>query len=173
MMRKEPVRTCKICTGQKAVADLIDSILSPKIDHSPFEVARGGCIPTLPIFSGISDPMTRALLAIVVGCDACPGGVVGLGPKAASKLFEQHSELSGPTLHNTLAEAISNMSGAIVKDKCAVLCLAKSIMYERANSRYDVHKSPMCWNDTLRILLIVKQKLLMVLPLQHAKDAMA
>ena len=34
-------------------------------------------------------------------------------------------------------------------------------------------ESPVFWNDTLRILLMVKRKLLMVLPLQHAKDAVA
>ena len=81
---KEPIRSCKIYTGQKAVADRIEAILRPKLGRSPFDQTKGGRIPERPIFSGVHDPMTRALMAMVVGCDACPGGVAGSGPKAAT-----------------------------------------------------------------------------------------
>jgi len=67
---KEPIRSCKVYTAQRAVADQIENILHPKLGHSPF---KGGRIPKHPIFSGVDDPMTRALVAMLPGCDACPG----------------------------------------------------------------------------------------------------
>jgi hypothetical protein len=103
-MTKEPIKSCRLYTGQKAVADRIETILQQKLGRSPFE--NEGRVPTYPIFSGVVDPMVRALLALYVGCDNCPGGVVGQGPKAASKLITKYSNLSGPTLHDKLAEAI-------------------------------------------------------------------
>jgi hypothetical protein len=40
----------------------------------PSQCKRDGNTPSYPIFSSVKDPMVRALLAVVVGCDACPGG---------------------------------------------------------------------------------------------------
>jgi hypothetical protein len=48
--RKETIECCKVCTGQKSVADLIESILRPKLGRSLFEA---GCIPNYPVFSGV------------------------------------------------------------------------------------------------------------------------
>jgi hypothetical protein len=129
-----------VYTGQKAVADLIKSILQPKLGRSPFE-ANGGRIPEHPVFSGVNNPKVRALIAMVLGCDACPGGVIGSGPKTVSVLLKKHSDLSGNNLHDALAEEISSMNDAIVKDKHAVLCLARSILYEKTNNGY-VHGKP-------------------------------
>jgi len=140
-MRKEPIQSCKIYTGQKAVADRIETILRPKLGYLPFEKENGGRTPDYPIFSGVNDPMVRALMAVLVGCDACPGGVVGAGPKVASSLLEKHSKLSGQVLHNALADNISKMKGATVTDKYAILCLAKSMLYEKTNNGY-VHDKP-------------------------------
>lgn len=63
-------------------------------------------------FVGEADPMVRALLAMVVGCDACPGGVDGVGPQKALDLFNgtDKSNLSGAALHDKLAEAIIAVS---------------------------------------------------------------
>jgi 5'-3' exonuclease len=77
--------------------------------------------------------MVRALIALLVGCDACPGGVSQKGPKVAFNLLKKHSNLSGEALHDKLAAEISSMKGAVVKDKAAVLCLAKSFLYETTN----------------------------------------
>ena len=140
-IRNEPIKGCKVCTGQKAVADRIESILCPKLGHSPFEKRFNGRVPQYPVFSGIVDPMIRALLAMLVGCDACPGGVNNKGPKAALELLKKHDALSGPDLHTALAQDISTMAGAVVKDKDAVLCLAKSILYEKTGRGY-VHGPP-------------------------------
>jgi hypothetical protein len=59
----------------------------------------------------------------------------------AKDFLDKHCNLSGVKLHEALAEAISLMKGAIVKDKDAVLCLAKSILYEKMHNGY-VHGSP-------------------------------
>jgi len=45
-MTKAPIRGCKVYTGQKGVADLIESILTPKLGYSPFEQEKGGRIPS-------------------------------------------------------------------------------------------------------------------------------
>jgi hypothetical protein len=57
-------------------------------------------------------------------------------------LLDKPCNLSGVELHDALAEAISMMKGAIVKDKNAILlCLAKSILYEKMHDGY-LHGSP-------------------------------
>jgi 5'-3' exonuclease len=74
--------------------------------------------------------MFRALLALLVGCDARPGGVKGKGPMVAYKLLKKYDkQLSGGALHDKLADDISTMKGASVKDKDAVICLAKSLLF--------------------------------------------
>lgn len=140
----ESIKGCKLYTGQQSVADLIEAILSPKLEHSPFDKRDktfSGRKPGYPAFSGVDDPMVRALIALLVGCDACPGGVSQKGPKAAFSLLKKHSNLSGEALHDKLAAEISSMRGAVVKDKAAVLCLAKSFLYETTNNGY-VHGQP-------------------------------
>ena len=132
-MIKEPVQSCKLYTGQKAVADQIEAILQPKIDRSPFDNGR---VPQYPLFSGQKDPMVRALIALLVGCDACPGGVDGMGPKVAHELLTKNSSLSGTVLHDKLAEFISSSKNARIKEKTAVMAAAKSILYERTNHGY-------------------------------------
>lgn len=134
--RTGSIVSCKVVTGQKAVADRIDEILSPRLQKSAF---KGGDakVPTNPIFDGERDPMVRALLAMAVGCDACPGGVDGMGPQKALDLLNQvNKNLSGEALHDKLAEVISSIRTARVKDKDAVLCLAKSMLYEKTNHGY-------------------------------------
>jgi hypothetical protein len=86
--------------------------------------AHDGIVPRYPVFSGIQDPMVRALVGLLVGCDPCPKGVVNSGPKAAFELLQRHSDKSGKALHETLAGDISNMTGSSVAEKDAVLCLA-------------------------------------------------
>ena len=61
--------------------------------------------------------------------------------KVAKDLLDKHCNLSGVELHDALAEAISTTKGAIVKDKDAVLCLSKSILYQKTHDGY-VHGSP-------------------------------
>jgi 5'-3' exonuclease len=78
---------------------------------------------------------------VLLGCDACPNGVEGAGPKVAKDLLDKYCYLSGVMLHDALAEAISTMKGAIVKDKESVLCLAKSILYEKTNDGW-IHGRP-------------------------------
>ena len=85
--------------------------------------------------------MVCALSAMVLGYDACPGGVKDSGPKAVTDFLKKHSKLSGATLHDKLAEEISSMKGAVVTDKDAVLCLAKSLLFEKTNNGY-VHGAP-------------------------------
>jgi hypothetical protein len=73
-------------TRRPAVAEKLQEILQPKLGRSPFEnVAQKhkGCVPKFPIYSGVVDPMVRMLLALYVGCDACPGGVEGMSPNVA------------------------------------------------------------------------------------------
>jgi hypothetical protein len=141
-----------VYTGQKVVADLIETILQPKLGHLPFE-ANGGHIPEHPVFSGVNDPMVHALTAMVLGCNAFPGGVIGSGPKTVSVLLKTHSDISSNILHDALAEEISSMSGhAMLKDKHAVLCLASSTLYEKTTVATFMESLPSCnntWNHLL------------------------
>jgi hypothetical protein len=124
----DTIKKCRVYTGQRRVADRIEAILSAKLGHSPFEKRNKSFIgrtPSYPIFSGVEDPMVRALLAALVGCDACPGGVKGKGPKVAHGLLRKHSNLSGKQLHDELAKDISTMKGSFVNDPAAVICMAK------------------------------------------------
>ena len=33
---KNPITSCRLATGQKAIAERIESLLSPKLGHSPY-----------------------------------------------------------------------------------------------------------------------------------------
>lgn len=63
------------------------------------------------------------------------------GPKAAYELVRKHSDLSGKKLHDELAKDISTMAGSFVNDPAVVLCIAKSLLYERTHDGY-IHDSP-------------------------------
>ena len=143
----EPIKECRLYTGQEATASLLGELLETELGHSPFENStvhknRDGYTPSYPIFSGVKDPMVRALAAMVVGCDACPKGVAGSGPKDAYELLRKHSNKSGTELHQALAHDISSMKGSSVKDKDAVLCLAESLLYEKTHDGGYVHGAP-------------------------------
>jgi hypothetical protein len=101
---KDPIKSFKIYTGQAAVADKLEEILQPKLGQSPFEnITKNdkGRVPKYPIYSGVADPMVRMLLALIVGCDACPGGVEGMGPKVAYETLQRFSAHSGRALLST------------------------------------------------------------------------
>ena len=141
-------------TSQQSVADQIEAILD----------GFKGRVPTYPIFSGVDDPMVRALLALLVGCDACPGGVKGKGPMVAFKLLKKYgNKLSGGALHEKLADDISTMKGASVDDKDAALCLAKSLLYKKTNDGY-IHNSPIFLqlNVTARLGIRTRAQLILV-----------
>jgi hypothetical protein len=63
------INECRVYIGQKDVPNQIDVILKIKIGHSPFDNDKNvdGRIPAYPIFSGVEDPMVRALTAMLVG----------------------------------------------------------------------------------------------------------
>lgn len=68
----DSIKKCKVYTSQQGAADRIEAILSTKLGHSPFEKRDKhfkGRTPSYPIFSRVEDPMVRALLAVLVGCD--------------------------------------------------------------------------------------------------------
>lgn len=141
----DPITSCRLYTGQEATAALLVEVLKPELeDHSPFEKSAvdknlDGHTPSYPIFSGVKDPMVRALAALVVGCDACPKGVAGSGPKDAHEMLLRHSDKSGTQLHEELAREIASMQGSSVKDKDAVLCLAQSLVFEKTHDGGYVH----------------------------------
>ena len=80
--RKGIAEAGKIVTGQKAVANRIDEILGPHLNLDSVFVGGAANVPKYPMFDGVADPMA-------VGCDACPGGVDGIGPKKAMELYNQ------------------------------------------------------------------------------------
>jgi hypothetical protein len=52
----ESIKGCKLYTGQKSVENLIEAILSPKLQHSPFNTSDKNfsiCRPGYPAFSGV------------------------------------------------------------------------------------------------------------------------
>ena len=137
-MRGEPIKACRLCTGQENTAKLIEEILQPELKHSPFEKVKNskthdGNVPKYPIFSGVEDPMVQALVGIVTGCNPCPKGVIGSGPKVAYELLQKYPNKLGIMLHETLAEDICKMASSSVRDKATVLCLAQSVLYEKMN----------------------------------------
>ena len=153
-------------------------MLEPELGHSPFEnsaddKSRDGYTPSYPIFSGVKDPMVRALAAMVVGCDACPKGVVGSGPKDAHELLSRHSDKSGTELHEELAREIAGMKGSTVIDKDAVLCLAQSLVFEKTHDGGYVHGTPPpTLASILKISLPTRQESLTVRLLRLAKATM-
>eukprot|EP00957_Ditylum_brightwellii_P109795 8374279-Ditylum_brightwellii.AAC.1 len=66
-----------------------------------------GSSPDYPAFIGFNDPLVRVLLAMTVGCNACPGGVKGCGPKADYKLLSKHNDKTDTSHHNTLVTDIA------------------------------------------------------------------
>jgi hypothetical protein len=146
----DPITSVRLCTGQARVANLIEAMLAPKLSFSPFEKddknapkrangKRDGNIPSYPIFSGVEDPMVRALSAVVVGCDACPGGVSNQGAAATDRLLKKHDDKSGTHLHRSLAREISGMKGSPLSTEEAVMCVAESLLYEKTNDGGYVH----------------------------------
>jgi 5'-3' exonuclease len=86
--RKGIAEAGKIVTGQKAVAKRVDDILGPHLNLESVFVGGAANVPRkYPMFDGVADPKAIALLAMAVGCDACPGGVDGIGPKKAMELY--------------------------------------------------------------------------------------
>ena len=71
---------------------------------------------------------------MMLGCDACPGGIPGIGPKRA---FEIHKEFNAKScqsvqqLHEDLATLISKTARALIKDHQAILCLCYSMIYDK------------------------------------------
>ena len=91
-IKGEKVSTLRLQTSQKVVADQIETLLSKNLSHSPFSShgKNDGTVPTYPIFNGVNDPIARALIAMMLGCDACPGGIKGFGPRAAFDMLVAH-----------------------------------------------------------------------------------
>ena len=83
------------------------------------------------VFNDVADPIARALIAMMLGCDACPGGLPKIGPQKALKIFEKFKGKSGEHLHEELATAMSNVPNAPIKDPQAILCLCHSMVYEK------------------------------------------
>ena len=77
------VSTLRFQTSQKVMADQLETLLQPRLGHSPFssDEKKDGTVPLYPVFNGVKDPIVRALIAMMLGCDACPGGIPGIGPK--------------------------------------------------------------------------------------------
>ena len=140
----DPITSCRLCTGQESIANLIEAYLNPKLGHSPFAKSKDdkridGNIPKYPVFSGVKDPMVRALVGMIVGCDACPGGVEGSGPAVASELLQKHAGKTGAALHDALASDILKMKGCTIKEKDAIMCLAESILFETTYGGGYIH----------------------------------
>jgi len=143
----DPITSCRLCTGQESIANMIEALLNPKLGYSLFAKSNDnksidGKVPKYPIFSGIKDPMVRALAGMIVGCDACPKGVKGSGAAAAYNLLLKHSDKNGTALHDALADDILKMKSCTLKDKETLVCLAESILYEKTNDGYIHGKSP-------------------------------
>jgi len=60
--------------------------------------------PENPIFEGITDMRTRILIAVIVGCDVCPGGVNGIGP---SKVEEKMKQIQSSCSHDMSTSEVS------------------------------------------------------------------
>jgi len=111
LKNKAKLNTLEIWTGQSKVVDYINDILQPKVRASIFRDPKKPP-PAYPIFDGLEQMRVRALFAVAIGCDALPGGIVGMG---ATKAFEIKSNLDfsgGPDaavkkLLDTFAEASS------------------------------------------------------------------
>ena len=60
--------------------------------------------PKHPIFEGITDMRTRILIAVIIGCDVCPGGVNGIGP---SKVEEKMKQIQSSCSHDMSTSEVS------------------------------------------------------------------
>lgn len=58
--------------------------------------------PKHPIFEGITDMKTRILIAVIIGCDVCPGGVGGIGPQKVEEKMKQISDMPEVSIYEAL-----------------------------------------------------------------------
>jgi hypothetical protein len=148
-MNGDPISSCRLCTGQESVANMIEGFLNPKLGHSPFVRMNSkadsldGNIPKYPIFSGIKDPMVQALAGMVVSCDACPKEVENSRPVAVNMLLKKYADKSGAALHDALADDIIKVKGCTIDDKEALMCLAESLQYEKTQDGGYIHGKPL------------------------------
>lgn len=127
--KQSTITGCTLITGQRDVASKIEEILSNRGVAAVFPVE-----PKFPLFNGVEDPTTRALIALALGCDALPGGVAGVGTSSLHNLLGtcNWDDLAG--VHVELAKKLACQKKSLVKDPAALLCLANSLIYEKTNS---------------------------------------
>jgi hypothetical protein len=96
--------------------------------------------PASPVFDDVNDPQLRALVAVGLGCDTWPGGILNLGPSKMIKLL-QTLNLSnlGPDTdrgQELVEEALVAWPKSPVKDPRVLLCFADAFMYEKTKLSY-------------------------------------
>ena len=87
--------TIKDCKGEKLTLSstskqTLDDVISCLKEESQSKVEWK--VPPHPVFEGITDMKTRALIAVIIGCDVCPGGVDGIGPKVVDDKLKEMKE---------------------------------------------------------------------------------
>jgi len=113
-----------LSTGDKVMADRVDGCLRKLFQNLNHKFAQ----PEFPLFSGEDDPLFRALIAVVLGCNVYPGGVKGLGP---SKVHDLLTTLKKEINNNT--EKLLMMITKNEDDHAALKTLAMAFCYEPCN----------------------------------------
>lgn len=143
--RQSTITSGIVITGQSNVANKIMEFIASRESSTVFPVE-----PKFPLFDGVSDPRTRALIAIALGCDALPGGVPGVGASSLRNLLDKCNWNNPSGVHVDFAVKLANQKRALVKDPQALLCIANSLIFEKTNSEtgymYEIPRSLESYN---------------------------
>ena len=121
------------CTSKSTLDDAI-SCLS---DLSKKKV-KWSC-PEYPIFEGIVDMKTRILIAVIIGCDVCPGGVKGIGPQKVDEKIKQiqssrSSDMPTVPMYDELLKWAIEIQGSKPQyNEDIITTLVYAVLYEPTN----------------------------------------
>jgi len=95
--------------------------------------------PEFPLFSGEGDPLFRACIAVILGCNVYPGGVKGIGP---AKLNNMLRTLKTQQNNNILDKLLMAIAKNDDDDHAALETLSMAFCYEPSNDEDKANISP-------------------------------
>ncbi len=93
-------------------------------------------VPSHPIYEGVDDMRTRALISVIIGCDVCPGGLPNIGVKKVSTELSKFRESSANNADadmykNLLDYAVAAPPSSFTEE--VLTTLVDAIMYQPTN----------------------------------------
>jgi len=76
------------------------------------------------------DPLSRAMLAVAIGCDVFPKGLKDFGPAKAFRILKNIEGLSGDAHKQALVDSILNFKSKTKIDLQSLLAYSQSLLFE-------------------------------------------